>query len=241
MPKKRSKRSNAPTRSRVKKQKVYSEKELAKRAEVEVQRTAKANAPLECPAIPPMAHAPPAAAAGNRTQGDNVNYDERDKALPKKLFSEAAKRTMIGGYFVYQHGMETDETLWGGKGGIIADIKRVFDVPRGTEVADILRAVIMCDESDEFYDGSTITKKNGRIPIMSIHSQEGTIAANNVERGVSKPMICMMVNDHRMQVQKPSVTQSAIDGLLSRMRPKKKSIDKRPQGSYDIFFQDMQS
>ena len=119
---------------------------------------------MEYPDIPPIAHAPPAAAAGNRTQGDNVNYDERDKALPKKLFSEAAKRTMIGGYFVYQHGMETDETLWGGKGGIIADIKRVFDVPKGSEAADILCAVIMCYESDELYDGSTVTKKTDVFP-----------------------------------------------------------------------------
>ena len=155
MPKKKSKRSNAPTR-RKKRRLECTEKVLATRAEVAVQRTAKANALLvECPDSSPMAHAPPAAAAGNRTMGDNVNYDERDKALPKKLFSEASKRTMIGGYFVYQHGMETDETLWGGQGGIIADIKKVFDVPRGTEVADILRAVIMCDESDELYDGST--------------------------------------------------------------------------------------
>ena len=197
MPKKRSK-GNVSGRKK-KKQKRYTEKELATRAEVAVQRTAKANALLvECPDIPPITHAPPAAAAGNRTQGDNVNYDERDKALPKKLFSEASKRTIIGGYFVFQHGMETDETLWGGQGGIIADIKKVFDVPKGTEVADILRAVIMCDESDELYDGSTITKKTGRIPIMSIHSQEGTITGNNVERGVGKSLICMMVNDHRM-------------------------------------------
>ena len=67
-----------------------------------VQRTAKANALLvECPDSPPITHAPPAAAAGNRTMGDNVNYDERDRALPKKLFSEASKRTIIGGYFVF--------------------------------------------------------------------------------------------------------------------------------------------
>jgi hypothetical protein len=92
----------------------------------------------------------------------------------------------------------------------------------------------MCHESDEKYDGSTQTKKTGRIPIMSIHSQEGTIAGNNVERGVGKSVICMLVNDHRRQVQKPSVTQSAVDGLISRMILKKKSIDKRPQGSYNI-------
>ena len=69
---------------------------------------------------------------------------------------------------------------------------------------------------------------------MSIHSQEGTITGNNVERGVGKSLICMMVNDHRMQIQKPSITQSAVYGLISKMKPKKKSIDKRPQGSYDI-------
>ena len=141
---------------------------------------------------------------------------------------------MIGGYFVYKHGMETDEKLWGGQGGIISDIKKVFDIPRGTEIAPILRAVIMCHESGEKYDGATITKKTGRIPIMSIHSQEGTIAGNNVERGVGKPLICMMINDHRREAEKPAVTQSAVDGLISRLKPERKAINKRPQGSYDV-------
>ncbi len=119
----RKRRKSKQVSCRKKKKKNYTSKELKER-EV-VQPTAAANATSEgpenqsipqCPENqPPIPNAPPAAAAGKRTKGKNINYDERDKGLGKKLFSEASKRTMIGGYFVFQHGMETYETLWGGK------------------------------------------------------------------------------------------------------------------------------
>ena len=214
----------------------YTKKETDEQIRVAEANAQKANAPEECPApvspLPNISNAPPSAAARERSKENNVNYDERDQTLGKKLFTPTARRVMIGGYFVFKHGMEQDETKWGGgKGGIISDIKKVFDIPQGTEISYILRAVIMCHELGLEYDGSTITERTGRIPILDIHSEEGTIAANNLERGVGRPLIHMLVNDHRMQNELPSVTLSSVKGLIDRMKPKEKKINKRPQGS----------
>ena len=215
----------------------YTKKETDEQIRVAEANAEKANAPEECPAVSPLPNiskAPPSAAARERSKENNVNYDERDQTLGKKLFTPTARRVMIGGYFVFKHGMEQDETKWGCKGGIISDIKKVFDIPQGTEISYILRAVIMCHELGLEYDGSTITERTGRIPILDIHSEEGTIAANNLERGVGRPLIHMLVNDHRMQNELPSVTLSSVKGLIDRMKPKEKKINKRPQGSYDV-------
>ena len=65
MPKKRSKGHVSGCKKKRQRQHEYTEKVLARNAEVAAQRTAEANALLECPDIPPIiAHAPPAAAAG---------------------------------------------------------------------------------------------------------------------------------------------------------------------------------
>ena len=46
---------------------------------------------------------------------------------------------------------------------------------QGTDVADILRAVIMCHESDEGYDGSTLTKKTDVFPSCPFTRRKGPL------------------------------------------------------------------
>ena len=67
----------------------------------------------------------------------------------KVLFDSSLHRLMIAGQFVKTHGMEQDESKWGGKTGIIAEIKRNLDIPRGTDIRAILRSVIMHYELGE--------------------------------------------------------------------------------------------
>ena len=178
-------------------------------------------------------NAPPCAAAKERAKGNDVNYDERED-YGKTLFNEALRRASIACYFVEKHNMCQDETLWGGRSGIIADIKKTFNIPRGTEVTHILRAVIMYQEIGELYTGETASCKTGRIPILAVASQEAVIIANSLERGLSPKLIHLVINKHRLEQQLPSVTLSAVEGLITRMNPVKRSVGKRPQGSYDV-------
>ena len=86
--------------------------------------------------VPPATtnNAPPCAAAKERAKGNDVNYDERED-YGKTLFNEALRRASIACYFVEKHNMCQDETLWGGRSGIIADIKKTFNIPRGNATA----------------------------------------------------------------------------------------------------------
>jgi len=88
-------------------------------------------------------------------------------------------------------------------------------------------------DNNEIYKGETTSKRTGRKPILSLDSEEAIIIANNIERGMSAPLVHLLVNKHRQEEELPSVTQSAIEKCIERMQAVKKSIKKRPQGSYD--------
>ena len=91
---------------------------------------------------------PPRAAAKESAKGNTIDYNEMDD-YEKVLFDSSLRRLMIAGQFVKTHGMEQDESKWGGKTGIIAEIKRNLDIPRGTDIRAILRSVIMHYELGE--------------------------------------------------------------------------------------------
>eukprot|EP00554_Chaetoceros_debilis_P014721 CAMPEP_0194124052 /NCGR_PEP_ID=MMETSP0150-20130528/57065_1 /TAXON_ID=122233 /ORGANISM="Chaetoceros debilis, Strain MM31A-1" /LENGTH=151 /DNA_ID=CAMNT_0038817579 /DNA_START=30 /DNA_END=481 /DNA_ORIENTATION=- len=141
VPKRRKKRgSGIGQRKKKLRKRSYSKAELAARAAAQARRDAKLekkeivspSVQLPSPQAPlPSVENANVASSNSRSRKIKVNYDEGE-ITEAPVFNEASRRIMIAGYFVYRHKMDSNKDNWHGKGGIISDIKKTFDIPRGT-------------------------------------------------------------------------------------------------------------
>eukprot|EP01083_Nonionella_stella_P098900 278180_1 len=161
MPKKRKRGSSIGQRRKGKKS--YSKAELAAKAAAQARREARlekksvvspsVQSPSSQAPLPSVENAN-VASSSSRSKKVKVNYDEGGIITEAPLFNEASRRIMIAGYFVYRHKMDSNKDNWHGKGGIISDIKKTFDIPRGTDISNILKTVLICAKNGKKYDGS---------------------------------------------------------------------------------------
>ena len=85
------------------------------------------------------------------------------------------------------------------------------------------------------YKGDRIQREPlGRKLILDMDSVEASLLADKIEDGVSLPTCWDIINEHRQQEQKPSVTYSAVYGLLQHMQPKQQLVKVHRQGNADV-------
>ena len=106
-------------------------------------------------------------------------YDDSYQFIKHK-----GRRIAIAYHFMQVHHADPDEKKWHGKGGIIPSIKKALEISENTKIEPILRQCLMCKERGVEYNGEIESARTGRIPATKIPSQEATIIANNLERGM---------------------------------------------------------
>jgi hypothetical protein len=135
---------------------------------------------------------------------------------------------------------ETLENPWSKRGCInciSAVIKRNLNLPSHTETTQIFRDYLDCRDAGVKYKGDWSIKVGntlGRPTILTINSTEAQILADTQEEGFSLSLSWHVINQHRQEAGLPSVTRSAVNGLLTRLKPKLSRIQKVSQGSRDI-------
>ena len=119
---------------------------------------------------------------------------------------------------------------------VVEAIRRRMLLGKRHGVRGVLENYLLHRALGEPYNGERIQSDRslGRKPILDVDSPEAQLLADNLEDGVSLPTCWGMINEHRRQELKPSVTYSAVYGLLKRMRPKQQVVRVHRQGSVDV-------
>ena len=167
---------------------------------------------------------------------DTPSYKETKETEVElsSILSLEGRRILIAGIFERQFNCESDLTKWHGRNGIVSQIKKICKVPERTDIDYILKDAIQCKRSKKQYLGTQATGTPGRKAILDVRSGEGTIIAQALRRGLSRPNVLLLVQNHRREEGLPSVTQAAIDGCMKKMKAVKRTVGKRPQGSHDV-------
>ena len=121
------------------------------------------------------------------------------------------------------------------KAGVAEDIRKRLGLGPRYSVHNVLKHYCLHRALGVKYTGDRIVELQlGRKPILDIDSVEAQILADNLEDGVSIGTCWHIINDHRQQSEKDSVTFSAVYGLLQRMKPQLQRIEEHRQGNADI-------
>lgn len=145
---------------------------------------------------------------------------ETIKILGKKALDRiTAFRIAVAYVFANKYGSEPDESKWKGKNGTQAKIRMDLNIHERTVLEDIMRDHLQCARLGTKYQGESNMSNAGRKPILTTTSVEAQIVADSTERGCSIPQACVLVNQHRKDEGLPSCTESAVQGLIVRLKP----------------------
>lgn len=127
----------------------------------------------------------------------------------------------------------TEDTPWTGRGGIARKISKKLGQGPTANIAPILQVMSNCvkarNAGKRFKELGLITKR-GRPVVLDLSSFEAQIVADCIETGLSQKKTWRLVNRHRKAELLDSVTVSAIEGLILRMKPKLVAIPTVQQG-----------
>jgi hypothetical protein len=115
---------------------------------------------------------------------------------------------------------------------VTAIIRRNLLISPGTDVASVLQDYIECRADGIQYTGF-FNKNCGRPTILDTSGTEAQICANTQEEGFSITMSWTAINQHRREADLPSVTKSAVIGLVSKLCPKINKVKTVSQGNRD--------
>jgi hypothetical protein len=148
--------------------------------------------------------------------GLNELFDERTEPVFK---SETVQRLAIGYMFFKTFGAPEDHQEWRDR-NICPQIRKAFNLDDGSRIDHILNDVVACKKAGIEYRGSRkIGASVGRRPILRLDSMEAQIIADCFESGFSISLTQWLVYQHRKETQQPSLTQSPIQHLMTRMKP----------------------
>ena len=173
-----------------------------------------------------------------------VNIDDDgnlEKATMYDLFEDAEKsyRQCVAYIFLNKYGAVRDEegSKWGGRDGIISQIRHDLGLAKNQRIRHILEDVRSCLDLGELYTGDRARIDEdahcGRPVIIEVDSEDAQIIADELESGGSQVTAWNLVNIKRSKRFAPSVTLSAVASCAFRMKPKVVPISWRKQGSID--------
>jgi len=143
------------------------------------------------------------------------------KILGKKSLDRiTAFRMAVALVFANKYDSEPDESKWKGVNGTQAKIHTDLNIHERTDLDDIMRDHLQCARLGTKYRGESDMSNAGRKPILTTTSIEAQIVVDPTERGCSIPQACILVNQHRKDEGLPSCTESAVQGLIVRLKSK---------------------
>ena len=168
----------------------------------------------------------------------NIKYE----ALNLKITSTALRYGIMvlfvnkySGLNTVQDGDDLQST-WAGRGGLISKIKRDLGLQstHPIKIRPILMDIVDCARCGRCFDPNFLEQRGGnKAVVIKSDSVEAQIIADGLESGLSVERTRQILNNHALDEGNEGFTRSAVDSLVTRLKPRIEKVTKRKQGSID--------
>ena len=168
----------------------------------------------------------------------NIKYE----ALNLKMTSTALRYGVMvlfvnkySGLNTVQDGDDLQST-WAGRGGLISKIKRDLGLQstHPIKIRPILMDIVDCARCGRCFDPNFLEHRGGnKAVVIKSDSVEAQIIADGLESGLSVERTRQILNNHALDEGNEGFTRSAVDSLVTRLKPRIERVTKRKQGSTD--------
>jgi hypothetical protein len=164
-----------------------------------------------------------------------LDFQEIDVQWSKDVLPANSRNIAIAYLYVEEHNAAEPDS-WGGKDGVMKQIKGALKIKPNTSIRNVLLHVWACHKKGIVYNGRTSfePKKRGPKPLMDLKSPKAALIVEALEKGYSRRQTLQFINHWLKKEGQDLITLHQIGSLVSQLNPSVTIIEARKQGSADV-------